>query len=295
VTYGAKVANRVAPRFRDYPGDELHNRNFPEAALQQTLKIADVEVHVEGQGRETLVMVHGWPDTCRLWDGQVAAFSDRYRCVRFTLPGFDTRQARRAYSLAEVEAVYRQVIEQVSPGRPVILLVHDWGAVFGYRFVHKHPHLVSRLIGVDIGDAGSRLHLKSLGFKGKLMIAAYQLWLALAWRLGSKLGDPMTRALVRRIPCPAEPGEVSSQMNYPYWIQWTGTHGGYRGPKSLQPPCPMLFVYGQRKPVMFHSEPWALELASRPGSEVVALPAGHWVMTDVPQAFNEAVSNWLAR
>ena len=39
-------------------------------------------------------MVHGWPDTYRLWDGQVEALKDRYRCVRFTLPGFDAAQPR---------------------------------------------------------------------------------------------------------------------------------------------------------------------------------------------------------
>lgn len=107
--------------------------------MQQTLKVGDVEVHLEGQGTEIIVMVHGWPDTYRLWDAQVAALGDRFRCARFTLPGFDSRHARRAYSLAEVLAVYRQVIEQVSPGKPLILLVHDWGAVFGYRFFAQAP------------------------------------------------------------------------------------------------------------------------------------------------------------
>lgn len=261
--------------------------------MQENIKIGDIDVHVEGAGQDTIVMVHGWPDTYRLWDNQVAAFSGRYRCVRFTLPGFDENHERRAYSLAEVETLYRQVIERVSPGRPVVLLVHDWGAMFGYRFVRNHPHLVSRLIGVDIGDAGSKEHLNTLGLKGKLMVMAYQLWLALAWRLGPTLGDPMTRAFVRRIPCPAEPATVSSRMNYPYWIQWTGAQGGYPERKSFEPPCPMLFVYGRRKPAMFHSEPWARDIAARPSCKVLQLPAGHWVMSDASQAFNEAVLDWL--
>ena len=48
----------------------------------------DVELLVEGAGERAIVMVHGWPDTHRLWDGQVAALKNRYLCVRFTLPGF---------------------------------------------------------------------------------------------------------------------------------------------------------------------------------------------------------------
>ena len=40
-------------------------------------------------------MIHGWPDTHRLWDRQVAALQDRYRCVRFALPGFDASRTGR--------------------------------------------------------------------------------------------------------------------------------------------------------------------------------------------------------
>jgi pimeloyl-ACP methyl ester carboxylesterase len=223
----------------------------------------------------------------------VAAFTGQYRCVRFTLPGFGAQDERRTYSLPEIEAVYRNVIEHVSPGAPVILLVHDWGAIFGYRFLRNHPKLVNRLIGVDIGDAGSKRHLHSMSFSAKVFMVTYQLWLALAWRLGPWLGDAMTRAFVRRIPCPAEAGSVSSKMNYPYWMQWTGAAGGFPGSKSPEPHCPMLFIYGERKPAMFHSKEWAGGLQDLPGCAVRALPTGHWVMADAPEAFNSIVLRWL--
>ena len=56
---------------------------------QDTVQPIDgVDVHIDGSGVGTLVMVHGWPDTYRLWDEQVAFLQARHRCVRFTLPGF---------------------------------------------------------------------------------------------------------------------------------------------------------------------------------------------------------------
>lgn len=264
---------------------------------KETAQIVDVDgvaVHVEGEGGDTIVMVHGWPDTYRLWDAQVAALRASHRCVRFTLPGFDAARSRHAYSLAEIEAVYERVIEAVSPASPVVLMVHDWGAVFGYRFVQRRPDRVHRLIGVDIGDAGSKRHLATLGLRGKLMVAAYQLWLAAAWRIGPTLGDPMTKALVRLLPGPADAAGVSSGMNYPYWIQWSRARGGYPPLESFTPACPMLFIYGERKPFMFHSDAWATEIAGLPGCSVVPLPAGHWVMSDAPQAFNDVVERWLS-
>lgn len=108
-----------------------------------------METIVEGAGPKTIVMIHGWPDTHRLWDGAVAALKDRYRCVRFTLPGFD-RPA--VHSLDEL----LRFIHSAVGGKRVTLLVHDWGCFLGYQFAMRHPELVERIIGVDIGDTGSR-------------------------------------------------------------------------------------------------------------------------------------------
>jgi pimeloyl-ACP methyl ester carboxylesterase len=66
-----------------------------------------VDVILEGSGPKTVVMLHGWPDTHRLWDGQVAALKERFRCVRFTLPGFDLGP-KRAIPLDELLARTRK-------------------------------------------------------------------------------------------------------------------------------------------------------------------------------------------
>src|SRR5690349_19181705 len=118
-------------------------------------------------------MIHGWPDTYRLWDAQVACFKGRYRCIRFTLPGFDIGKPRRAVPLEEMVATLRKIVEETSPGRPVILMLHDWGCAFGYQLAMRHPAFVSRIVGVDIGDAGTRQHLRSLSAKAKAMVLAY--------------------------------------------------------------------------------------------------------------------------
>jgi pimeloyl-ACP methyl ester carboxylesterase len=152
--------------------------------LSQPLTVDAVDVVVEGAGEETLVMVHGWPDTHRLWDAQVAHFKDRYRCVRFTLPGYDLAKPARPRSTAEMATLFRAVVDRVSPDRPVTLLLHDWGCVFGYEFAAKHPQRVSRIIGVDVGDHNSDAFRRALTTKARLQILGYQLWLALAWYVG---------------------------------------------------------------------------------------------------------------
>ena len=240
-------------------------------------------------------MIHGWPDTYRLWDAQVAHFKDRYRCVRFTLPGFDIDKPRRAVPLEEMIETLRKIVEEASPGRPVILMLHDWGCAFGYQLAMRHPSLVSRIVGVDIGDAGTKAHLQSLTAKAKAMVLAYQLWLAAAWRIGAPIGDWMTRWMAGLLRAPSDRRLIDSRMDYPYYIRWAKAHGSYRGMVRFEPKVPMLFAYGTKKPFMFHTAAWAEALAARPGNEVHAFATGHWVMVQARDEFNRAVDAWLAR
>jgi pimeloyl-ACP methyl ester carboxylesterase len=260
----------------------------------QQLQIGGIDVLVEGEGAETILMIHGWPDTYRLWDAQVAFFKTKYRCVRFTLPGFDIAKPRRACSLAETIKLFKTIVEQVSPGRKVILMLHDWGCVFGYQFAMQHQAMVSKIIGVDIGDAASPEYVQSLTFKAKAMVFAYQFWLALAWRIGGPMGDGMTRFMARSLRCKSDPRYIGACMNYPYYITWFKAYGSYDAVVPFAPACPMLFVYGRRKPFMFHSRKWAAQLESRPGNRVIEFDTSHWVMAVQPQKFNEAVDAWLA-
>jgi pimeloyl-ACP methyl ester carboxylesterase len=265
--------------------------------MTPALQVDGVDVFVEGSGPTTIVMIHGWPDTWRLWDSTVAALGRRYRCVRFTLPGFDVSQPRRVLSLDAMVGFIGRVVDTTTPDGPVVLLVHDWGCLFGYAYAMRHPQRVERLVGVDIGDAGSRAHVADLRARDKAGIFAYQAWLAAAWLVGGVhrgLGDRMTRAMARWLRCPADPGLIGAQMNYPYFIQWTGRHGGYRGRVRLDPPCPMLYLYGALKPFQFHSLAWADTLALRPGCRVVAMATGHWVMCSAPEAFAREIADWLA-
>jgi pimeloyl-ACP methyl ester carboxylesterase len=199
------------------------------------VKIADVEVIVEGRGEKSILMLHGWPDTYRLWDG-----------------------------------------------------------LFGYQFAVRYPQMVERIVGVDVGDAGSRGNVAELSLKAKAMVVGYQVWLALAWRIGGAPGDRMARAMARALHCPAAREQIHSRMGYPYALRWLGVAGGLRGLKAFRPQVPMLFIYGSRKPFMFHSRAWAERLAELPASRAIALPTGHWVMLGRAREFNDALSRWLA-
>jgi len=254
-----------------------------------------IDVIVEGSAREAIVFIHGWPDTHRLWDPQVEAFKSSYRCVRFTLPGFDLAQPPRAYGLDEVVDLIRRIVDAACPGERVTLLLHDWGCFFGYQFATCHPRLVKRVIGVDIGDVGSRRNLAAMSLKQKAMVVGYQWWLAAAWKIGGRLGDGLARWMAAKLHAPAAPRAIGAQMGYPYAVQWFKVKGGLGLLRAFDPQVPMLFIFGQRKPFLFHSQAWLDRIAARPHNRVIGLPTGHWVMIQRRQEFNATVLAWLGQ
>ncbi|MFD4402611.1 alpha/beta fold hydrolase [Nocardia sp. NPDC058499] len=107
----------------DYPATErtVHHRGF------------DLAVYEYGDpDAETVVLVHGWPDTHHLWNGVIPLLAQRFHVVAYDTRGHgaSTRTARVAdFRLAELAADFFAVTEAVSPDRPVHVLAHDWGSV----------------------------------------------------------------------------------------------------------------------------------------------------------------------
>ena len=262
--------------------------------MKKQFNIAGIDVFVEGEGSETIVMVHGWPDTYRIWAKQVAFFKKNYRCVYFTFPGFDVNQPRKAYSLIESTEILREIIDHVSPDQKVNLMLHDWGCFFGYQYYMQYPNRVAKIVGIDIGDASSKAFERSLTLKTKAMIFSYQMTLACAWKLGGAAGAKIAQTTAKVLGTHADPQHISSDMGYPYYIQWFGKFGSYKQAKHFKPECPMFFAYGKKKPFMFHSKKWADGLAAQPQNQVVAYHSGHWVQVEAAEQFNQQVSQWLA-
>jgi pimeloyl-ACP methyl ester carboxylesterase len=86
------------------------------------------------------VLVHGVPDTWRLWD-RMRAHLARRDVVAVSLPGFDaalptgfvpTKEAYVDWLVGEIERV----------GAPVDLVGHDWGSLLVQRVVSIRPDLV---------------------------------------------------------------------------------------------------------------------------------------------------------
>jgi pimeloyl-ACP methyl ester carboxylesterase len=245
----------------------------------------------------TLVFIHGWPDDAGLWRSQVAALGSGYRCVLLTLPNFGAEPIKAGgFEFAELVAMLAATVEAVLPGgAPVTLVTHDWGAYLGYLFEQAHPDRVERMVALDIGG-----HLAPGSARERMVIAGYQWVLILFWLIGgvnAPLGDWLTQWFAARLQVPPrQAGTAKSRFNYPYFYLWRGMLlPRYRGQllTRYRPRCPVLFIWGERKPVMFHSDRW-LEIVAQSGGRGIGLDgAGHWFMETHPEETNRLLSEWL--
>lgn len=273
--------------------------SFTHPSATSTLLVEGVSVEASGQG-PVLVFLHGWPDGPALWSPVVAGLQDRYRCVCVTLPGYDLTRPPQPLSVDAICRLLHTVVEAVSPEQPVTLVLHDWGCFFGYEYAARHPHRVQRVVGLDVGDTNSGAYLRGLTLREKGLIAGYQLWLAVAWSLGPwwpAMANAMTRWMARQVGCRSPAHAIGWQMNYPYAMQWWGLFGGLRGVarvhRVLGPKLPTLFLYGRRKPFMFHSQAWLDQLQNTPGCAAEGLDTGHWLMRQQPDRVVALVRAWL--
>ncbi|MBF6219390.1 SDR family oxidoreductase [Nocardia abscessus] len=107
----------------------------PLPAVERTVRSGEFDLAVYEYGdpaAETVVLVHGWPDTHHLWDAVVPLLARRFHVVAYDTRGHgrSTRTRRTEdFRLDRLAADFYAVADAVSPDRPVHVLAHDWGSV----------------------------------------------------------------------------------------------------------------------------------------------------------------------
>lgn len=259
--------------------------------MEKTIDVQGTTVHINGDGKSVIVMIHGWPDTYEIWQNQVDFFKKDFTCVTFTLPGFDRNDTSK-YTLDDVVNRIKDIVDAVCTDSKVILIVHDWGCVFGYEYAMRYPEKIQKMIAIDVGDTSSPEFEKTLSLKSKLMVFSYQLTLALGWLTNN---DMIHKTMAKGLQARSNFDNIHAGMGLPYAMRWLGANGGLKNTKQIKPAFPFFYTYALKKPFFFQTEKWMKELENNPANKVQAFDCGHWVMVDKADEFNEAVKNWLTK
>ncbi|RTR32203.1 alpha/beta fold hydrolase [Shewanella atlantica] len=269
--------------------DEEFQKNLPDI-------VKNLEVKIDGEGEETLVFIHGYPDSLELWDKQVEFLKQDYTIVRFTLPGFELEDngERPHYNIKQIRMITDSFIKGLDRGA-VTVMAHDWGAVYASQYLKKND-LVDRLVLFDIGSFGDE--------KRPTINVKYTFALAVAWTLPEFLGEKLALYTADKILQieNVDPNKTiedlrpDARMTYPYWHLWKSvlSKNTTKATEVKDYGTPFLFIYGKDKKVWFHAKSWEKQVQELNKGQVEVVPGGHWFMQSSPDLVNQKLSGWLS-
>lgn len=116
-----------------------------------TIHANGIEIYYEetGQGAETIFFAHGLLLNCRMFDEQVKALQDRYRCVAFDFRGHGRSQVPSNGYDMDMLAEDAAALIQVLHGAPCHFAGLSMGGFVGLRLAVRYPSLLKSLTLLD--------------------------------------------------------------------------------------------------------------------------------------------------
>lgn len=283
--------------------DEL-DYGFPVEYALDDPRVAYVDV---GEGPETLILVHGLASNAGFWRYNISALAEEYRVVAVDLPGYgrSEKDAEYPYTLSFQADLLRRLIEELDPD-DVTVLGHSMGAQIAMVMALEHPGTVDRLVlvspaGIESFEPGEGEWLRNVytvegirltneeQIRRNLTLNFYSWDDDLEWMVEERARlarstddfDQFAHAVRESV------GAMLDEPTTP-WLE------------EVQHPT--LVVYGQfdgliPNPYLHPGHPRDVfrEADERiPNSTLVEIEdAGHLVMIERPEAFNEVVLEWL--
>ena len=241
-----------------------------------------VNIHYEVHGSgPPLLLTHGYSSTSAMWQGQVAALSRRHKLVLWDMRGHgqsDYPSDPAAYSEALTVADMAALLDEVGAGTAIVGGL-SLGGYMSLAFHRAHPERVRALLIIDTGP----------GFKKD---DAREAWNTRALETGDRFEREGLEVLKSASP---ERSSVSHRDASGLARAARGmlTQRDARVIKSLPNiKVPSLVVVGaDDTPFLAASDYMAAKI---PGAQKVVIPAaGHAVNIDQPQAFADAVLQFL--
>lgn len=164
-------------------------------------------LHVETSGRAdselTLVLVHGWTQDHRTWDGIVERLGDSVRILRYDLRGHGGSAPAKpgTATIATLADDLAELIEARAPRGPLVLAGHSMGGMTIMELSRRHPELVEkRVAGVAfVATSSGEMNRITLGLPGIAGSGAARFERRLAKLLAKQRRDalPLPLSMVR--------------------------------------------------------------------------------------------------
>ena len=281
------------------------------SVTERTVPVNGIDLHLAEAGPESgppVVLLHGFPDSWKLWRHQVAALADAgHRVLAPDLRGFgDTTRpaAVEAYKLRALVGDVTGLLDLLGLERAAVV-GHDWGAGLAWRVAMHAPDRVERLVAVSVGHplAGVAAGLPQRRLSWYVLWflfpgaaervlpaddwALYRRWI---WSDTEPGQDP---DLDRQLADLSRPGALEAGLN---WYRANLPPAALVGPPLELPPvsAPAMGVWSSNDIALteasmtgsagYVSGPWRYERLDGPG---------HWLQLEAPDALNALLLDFL--
>ncbi|KWE97343.1 alpha/beta hydrolase [Burkholderia ubonensis] len=195
------------------------------ASEMLTVQSGDVKLAVYASGSRRappVILVHGYPDSARVWESIRARLAKRYRVIAYDVRGAgasDAPRRRADYTLARLTDDLKAVADATCGGRPFHLVGHDWGSIQCWEAV-TDPALRGRIasytsISGPCLDHVFRARMRLRQSLKSWYIAFFHLPLvpSLVWRLGGAALWPRWLQLTERVRPERDPAQLKNALN----------------------------------------------------------------------------------
>jgi pimeloyl-ACP methyl ester carboxylesterase len=248
-----------------------------------------IAYEVRGQGPTTLVFVHGWSCDRKYWRNQINAFQGEYRVVAVDLAGHGASgTGRAAWSIPNFANDVAAVVRGVD-ARNVVLIGHSLGGPVVVEAGLLLPDRVIGVIGVDAffddwADPGMTKMIDQLRTNFAAGTRAFVRKALFLPTSPAALADSIADAMASAPPEIALPAIDSI-------LAWARDRQAAAVSALRKPAGLIMTVGGGAATTTFQRS-----REGRPGLGVEEVPgAGHFLMLEVPDAFNARLRGMLSR
>jgi len=260
-----------------------------------------IEYEVTGQGRPVLLL-HGWPDSGRLWRHQVPPLAAAgFQVVVPDLRGYGRSgkpEAVEAYSLPAVARDVLAVMADMKIAR-AHLVGHDWGAALAWWLASLAPGSVDHLVVLSVGHPVTIRRTLQQREKSWYMLLFQFPGVAERWLTEDNWAN--FRSWARHPDADEVIAELESAGTLTPGLNW------YRAnvpPRFWVDPPPQLApVQASTMGIWSTGDPALTEIQMTDSAQNVAGPwryerldgPGHWMQLDAPDQVNRLLIDFLPR
>jgi pimeloyl-ACP methyl ester carboxylesterase len=110
-----------------------------------------------GEDGPLMLFLHGFPEFWYEWRNLLPEFGRDHRAVAPDLRGYNLTDKPASvddYAAKHLVADIRAMFEHFSPGKPGILVAHDWGGAVAWAFAIAHPEYLQKLVIINAPHPG---------------------------------------------------------------------------------------------------------------------------------------------